>query len=811
MRPNIDFGECLKDSPRFRASLEDAEDDIDKLEIRLDKIVKLCHTTTESGKIYNNANKNLIRGIQDLGDYFKSDDLVSTVLQRFAQVLTEIHNYNAILLEQTQKSLGKNINSFIKSDIKKVKESRKHFEKISDDMDQALIKHSSVPKSKLQECEETKNVLTAMRSCFAHTSLDYVFQINVLQSKKRFNALDTMLGYVNAHKTFFHQGHDLYLDHDPHLKSTNMQLKELQAQSVQTEKGMEERHHLVQDRDLNQSVSHTVNDHGDIKMEGYLFKRTSNAFKTWVRRWFMIHDNQLVYRKRTKDTLTTMEDDLRLCNVKPAYEVDKRACFEVVSPTRSHMLQADSESECQAWIEAIQAGVSKAYRDASHQPNTKEEEDRSPRTTPVQSPSSASLETAPDTPPQRLPNPVKARIQQITGIPGNEKCCDCGATDPRWSSMNLGITLCIECSGIHRSFGVHKSKVRSLTLDAWEPEQLKVMAELGNDVVNSIYEAHVDESIAKRASPQCNRDIREAWIKAKYLTKAFLQTLPDKGTEQTGSAKHWSVSRRKRRLWKGKTPTPDKDSTELTVPSKGKDTLSVVQGASQDSGLGGSTQDVIVFGGGIQNDDAIARSIDLSSEDSASDVDPDSKSVTSLEDVSTLDPDRLLYKAADVRNLPVMLEAVANGAKCNWVNENDGGKTPLIMAVRSGSLAASEYLMLNGAKVDTKDGRGQTPLHHATLMGHTGQVCQFLKRNANQHAVDADGNDPLKIAVSSANADIVTLLRLAKLNEEMKETDCMYGTPGDETFNEVFRDFTNMASDDPQRLNRKKYKDSDEQ
>ncbi len=37
------------------------------------------------------------------------------------------------------------------------------------------------------------------------------------------------------------------------------------------------------------------------------------------------------------------------------------------------------------------------------------------------------------------------------------------------------------------------------------------------------------------------------------------------------------------------------------------------------------------------------------------------------------------------------------------------------------------------------------------------QVCQFLKRNANQHAVDADGNDPLSIAVKNANADIVTL------------------------------------------------------
>ena len=49
----------------------------------------------------------------------------------------------------------------------------------------------------------------------------------------------------------------------------------------------------------------------------------------------MIQNNQLVYRKRSgKDALTIMEDDLRLCTVKPANEIDKRFCFEVVSPGR---------------------------------------------------------------------------------------------------------------------------------------------------------------------------------------------------------------------------------------------------------------------------------------------------------------------------------------------------------------------------------------------------------------------------------------------------------------------------------------------
>ena len=59
-------------------------------------------------------------------------------------------------------------------------------------------------------------------------------------------------------------------------------------------------------------------------------------------------------------------------------------------------------------------------------------------------------------------------------VPGNSACADCGNFKPTWASINLGVTLCIECSGIHRGLGVHISKVRSITLDDWEPELQKV-------------------------------------------------------------------------------------------------------------------------------------------------------------------------------------------------------------------------------------------------------------------------------------------------------------------------------------------------
>lgn len=49
-------------------------------------------------------------------------------------------------------------------------------------------------------------------------------------------------------------------------------------------------------------------------------------------------------------------------------------------------------------------------------------------------------------------------IDALNNVPGNGKCADCGAPEPDWASLNLGVLICIECSGIHRNLGVHISK-----------------------------------------------------------------------------------------------------------------------------------------------------------------------------------------------------------------------------------------------------------------------------------------------------------------------------------------------------------------
>ena len=113
-------------------------------------------------------------------------------------------------------------------------------------------------------------------------------------------------------------------------------------------------------------------------------------------------------------------------------------------------------------------------------------------------------------------------LAELHSNPANRTCAECGAVNPDWASLNLGIMFCTNCSGCHRSLGVHISQVRSATLDEWSRIQMELVIKLGNDRSNAIWEARMQAAGACKPGPQVDMAIREKFIQAKYKMKAFL-------------------------------------------------------------------------------------------------------------------------------------------------------------------------------------------------------------------------------------------------------------------------------------------------
>jgi len=299
------------------------------------------------------------------------------------------------------------------------------------------------------------------------------------------------------------------------------------------------------------------------RKSGYLLKKSEGKMrvKAWRKRRCEIIDGFL-FIYHSDETQPPTKLNLLTCQVKLVPGKEKK-CFDLISFNRTYHFQVEDEHDITAWVYVLinckEGALKKQFDDPN--PHNRDFVDFGSST------NSSSLHNR-QTDEQALhrlgaeQHVQQQLIRQVQALTGNDRCVDCSTTKdgPTWLSTNLGVLVCIECSGIHRDLGVHISRIQSLTLDNINTSQLLIAHNMGNDFFNEIFESKLRQlellaaDIASpnfdtpKLKPNSSMEQRCEFIKTKYIQKKFCQNIHRDNLERARCLKEAVITKDLRKL-----------------------------------------------------------------------------------------------------------------------------------------------------------------------------------------------------------------------------------------------------------------------
>ncbi|KAJ6244445.1 centaurin/arf [Anaeramoeba flamelloides] len=506
MQRQVDFDEILEDSPMFSSKLKIETQKNKKLKSTLKNMNKIANQYIKAAESLSEIGKKLSASIveynKQIFDVTEKDgqDSINQVLSTFSNNFSGVNEARRLNFNFIKTNLIGPLKKFIDEELKQSKLQYKKLLKMKSERNSAFNKHLNTPPNSKNSSKTETAFLNAEES-YVVGCLDLASKLVRIREKKKFEFVDRMKDFLQSQSDFYFFANSVLEKNTIAINKANDQLNEVKLY-YQDLTNQQEEHKIKIYKMLLKKRQEKEKSRKTLDKSGYLRMKTGGVVKDWEKRFFRIQDNSIWYVKNSKDMTRRGEINLLLCTVKLNYELNKINCFQIVTPNleSSIILQAPNSEEMRSWMEVISNNIELLLNQQMSDKKT----------------DLSGTEKA------------KKTLEIIYKIPGNDKCADCGESEPDWCAINLGVTFCIDCSGTHRNLGVQFSKVRSLTLDDFEDELIPLFEKLGNEKVNKILEAQTNET--RKPSYRDDLICKSQWVTAKYKLKAFIGEKYDQET-----------------------------------------------------------------------------------------------------------------------------------------------------------------------------------------------------------------------------------------------------------------------------------------
>uniref|UniRef100_A0A8C5D2K6 Rho GTPase activating protein 42a n=1 Tax=Gadus morhua TaxID=8049 RepID=A0A8C5D2K6_GADMO len=354
--PTLEFSDSFLDSPEFRERLQCHEIELERTNRFIKDLIKDGNMLISALKSLSLAVQRFSQSLQEfqfecIGDTETDDEInIAQSLKEFSQLLSTMEEERRRLIQNADDVLISPLERFRKEQIGAVKEGKKQFDKETEKYYSVLEKHLSLSSRKKEShLQEADSQMGKDRQVFYDASLQYVFKIQEVQERKKFEFVEPLLAFLQGLFTFYHEGYELANEFQPYKQQLQFNLQNTRNNFESTRAEVERLMKRIRSSEADMKAP------GCFTMEGFLYLQEKSTHTLTLSRCGLTLSIIKYHRGIIGSIIDSEMLHLRSCVRRKRESIDKRFCFdiEVVERHGVTTLQALSESNRRLWLEAM--------------------------------------------------------------------------------------------------------------------------------------------------------------------------------------------------------------------------------------------------------------------------------------------------------------------------------------------------------------------------------------------------------------------------------------------------------------------------